>query len=79
VIAGAAAALLCTGTATAANIMPTHDTAATVMRHNSEARRSSYKPRTAGGRDPVRLSPDRGAVAGQLVPSPPSLGRLSFA
>jgi len=68
VIAGAAAALLSTGTATAANITPTHPLPARVIRHNPEIRRSEFKPRTGSGRDPVRLDPGRSVVAGQLVP-----------
>jgi len=77
VIAGAAAALLSTGTATAANITPTDVPAATVSHHNPAARHNTYKPRTGSGRDPVRLDPERGIVAGQLVPGKPSLGRVT--
>jgi hypothetical protein len=75
VIAGAAAALLSTGTATAANITPTDVPAATISHHNSAARHNTYKPRPGSGRDPVQLDPERGVVPGQLVPGRPSLGR----
>lgn len=77
VIAGAAAALLSTGTATAANITPTDIPAAAISHHNSASRHNSYKPRTGSGRDPVRLDPGRSIVAGQLVPRRPSLGRVA--
>ena len=77
VIAGAAAALLCTGTATAASIMPTEVPAAAVSHHSSAARHNIYKPRTGSGRDPVRPDPKRSPVAEQLVPGRRSLGRVT--
>jgi len=72
VIAGAAAALLSTGTATAANITPTHLPAATVSHHNH-----NNKLRTGSGRDPVRLGPRRSTVAGRIVPGGLSLDHLT--
>jgi hypothetical protein len=77
VIAGVAAALLGTGTATAANITPTDVPAAAVTHHNPAARHSTYKPRTGSGRDPVRTDPARRIAAGQLVPGRRSLGRVT--
>ena len=68
-IAGAAAALLSTGIATAANIMPTRSPAAIDIRQNPQIRRSDFKPRTGSGRDSVKLGPGRRVVAGQLVPA----------
>jgi hypothetical protein len=79
VIAGAAAALLSTGTATAANMTPTDFPAATVNHEIPQARHNStYKPRTGSGRDPVRLDPGRRAVAGRLIPGRPSLDRVTI-
>jgi len=72
VIAGAAAAMLSTGTATAANITPTHAPAVSVSHQTAQARHSNTKPRTGSGRDPVRLRPGSSVVAGQLVPGKPS-------
>lgn len=76
VIAGAAAALLSTGTATAANITPADVPAATVSHHSHAARHNIYKPRTGSGRDPVRPDPKRSIVSGQLVPGRRSPGRV---
>lgn len=77
VIAGAAAAMLCTGTATAANIMPTHVPPATAGYHNPDSRHHNPKPRPGSGRDPVRLDPGRSTVAGRVVPGRPSLGQVT--
>ena len=77
VIAGAAAALLCTGTATAASMMPTDVPAAAVSHHSPAARHTINKPRTGSGRDPVRLDPSRSIAAGQLVKGKRSLGRVT--
>jgi hypothetical protein len=77
VIAGAAAALLSTGTATAANITPTQKLAATFSHHNPEFRHSTSKPRTGGGRDAVWLGPGRSTVGGQLVPGRPLLDQVT--
>lgn len=73
VIAGTAAALLGTGTATAANMTPTQVPAASVSRHDHD----SSKPRTGSGRDAVLLGPGRSTVAGQLVPDRPSLHHVT--
>ena len=78
VITGAAAALLSTGTAAAANITPAHAPAAIPTHHNRDSSRYSYKPRTGSGRDPVRLDPARSTVAGRLVPGRPSLHRVTI-
>jgi hypothetical protein len=78
VIAGAAAALLSTGTAIAANLTPAYLPAATTLSHaNPDTRRNSDKPRTGSGREPVWLSPGRSTVPGLLVPSKPSLDQLA--
>ena len=53
VIAGFAAALLGTGTATAASMTPTHMPAAAVGRPNLEAHYTNSKPRTGSGRDQI--------------------------
>jgi len=73
VIAGAAVAMLCTGTAFAANMTSTPDPAAVVSHLNSASRHDPSKPRTGGGRDAVLLGPVRRATAGQLVPDRPVL------
>ena len=78
VIAGAAAAMLCTGTATAVSMMPTHEPAAMASGHDYQTRHHSFKPRTGGGRDPVDLGPGRSTVAGQLVPGRPSLDQMTI-
>ncbi len=78
VIAGAAAALLSTGTATAANITPADFPAATVHHEVPQTRHGISKPRTGSGRDPVRLDPGRRAVAGRLIPARPSPGRVTI-
>ena len=67
-IAGTAAAMLCTGLAIATSIMPTPSPAAIDIRHNPQIRRSDFKPRPGGGRDAVLLGPGRRVAAGQLVP-----------
>jgi hypothetical protein len=72
VIAGAAAGLLCTGTATAATMTPSHAPAATVNLHVLASDHNSSKPRTGGGRDPVQLGPGRSVVAGKIIPARPS-------
>jgi hypothetical protein len=73
VIAGAAVAMLCTGTAFAANMTSTPEPAAAVGHHNPESRHSPNKPRTGGGRDAVLLGTRRGVAAGRLVPGRPLL------
>jgi hypothetical protein len=77
VIAGAAAALLCTGTATAANMTPTYSPAA--VHNSSEFHRSDSKPRPGSGRDPVQHGPVRKNAPGLLVPSRPSLHHAATA
>jgi hypothetical protein len=77
VIAGAAVALLCTGTAFAANMTSTPEAGATVSHQNAESRHNSDKPRTGSGRDPVWLGPGRSVAAGQLVPGRPLLDKLT--
>jgi hypothetical protein len=76
VIAGAAAAFLSTGTATAANMTPTPPPAVRISHHSAASGRDSYKPRPGSGRDAVQLGPARAVVAGRLVPGRPSLERL---
>jgi hypothetical protein len=77
VIAGAAAGLLCTGTATAATMTPSHAPAATVNLHILGSDHNSSKPRTGGGRDAVQLGPGRGAVAGKIIPGRPSPAQVT--
>lgn len=72
VIAGAAAALLCTGTATAATMTASQGPAATANLHILASSHDSSKPRTGSGRDPVQLGPGRSAVAGKIIPGRPS-------
>jgi hypothetical protein len=79
VIAGAAVAMLCTGTAFAANMTSTPEPAAAVSHQHPESRHNPDKPRTGGGRDAVLLSPRRGVAAGQLVPGRPLLDQLAAA
>ena len=79
VIAGAAAALLSTGTAMTANMTPTEVPVGPASHDTAESCEISYKPRTGSGRDPVRHCPRRDAVAGLLVPVRPQLGQVSFA
>jgi len=75
VIAGAAVAMLCTGTAFAANMTSTNQPAATGGHQDAQSRHdNNNKPRTGGGRDAVLLGPSRRVVAGQLVPFRPLLG-----
>ncbi|HUC24322.1 MAG TPA: hypothetical protein VMA73_16555 [Streptosporangiaceae bacterium] len=69
VVAGIAAAMLCTGLAIATSVMPTRSPAAIDIRHNPQIRRSDFKPRPGGGRDAVLLGPGRRVAAGQLVPA----------
>jgi hypothetical protein len=69
VIVGAAVAMLCTGTAFAANMTSTPEPAAALRLMNSASRHDPSKPRTGGGRDAVLLGPARRvAAAGQLIP-----------
>src|ERR1700739_4520324 len=77
VIAGTAAAMLCTGLAIATSIMPSHSPAAIDIRHNPQIRRSDFKPRAGGGRDAVLLGPGRRVAAGQLVPGRPALDLMA--
>ena len=77
VMIGAAAALVCTGTATAATITPSHVPAATANLRILGSHRDSSKPRTGGGRDPVQLGRGSSAVAGKLVPGRPSPARIT--
>jgi hypothetical protein len=77
VIAGAAVAMLCTGTAFAANMTSTPEPAATVAHPNTESRHNPYKPRTGGGRDAVLLGPGRRVAAGRLVPGRPLLDQVT--
>ena len=72
VIAGAGVAMLCTGTAFAANMTSTPEPPSAVHM-SAAARHNPYKPRTGGGRDAVLLGPARRAAAGQLVPGRPLL------
>jgi hypothetical protein len=71
VIAGAAAALLCTGTATAATMTPSQAPGATANLYTLASRHNGSKPRTGSGRDPVQLGPGRSAVAGKIIPRRP--------
>ena len=73
VIAGAAAALLSTGTALAANALPTYEPPPAVIKHNHESAQKINKPRAGGGRLPVLLDHSRGAVAGRLIPGRPAM------
>jgi hypothetical protein len=73
VISGAAVAMLCTGTAFAANMTSTPEPAAAVSHMNAEARHNPDKPRTGGGRDAVLIDHVRRAAAGRLVPGRPLL------
>jgi hypothetical protein len=77
VIAGAAAGLLCTGTATAATMTPSHGPAATANLHILASDHNSSKPRTGGGRDPVQLGPGRSVVAGKIIPGRPSPAQVT--
>lgn len=79
VIAGAAVAMLCTGTAVAANMTSTPEPAAAIGHPIAEPRHHPDKPRTGGGRDAVLLSPRRGVTAGRLVPGRPLLDQLAVA
>ena len=79
VIAGAAVAMLCTGTAFAANMTSTPEPAAVVSHLNPASRHDPSKPRTGGGRDAVLLGPARRAAAGQLVPQRLALHQLAVA
>ncbi len=72
VIAGAAAALLCTATSTAATMTPSDGPAATANLHILMSSHYSSKPRTGGGRDPVQLGPGRSVVAGKIIPGRPA-------
>ena len=78
VIAGAAVAMMCTGTAFAANMTPTPVPAAAVSHDNPQCRHNCGKPRTGGSRDAVDLGPGRRPVAGQLVPARPSLAQATI-
>jgi len=77
VIAGAAVAMLCTGTAFAANMTSTNQPAATGGHQAQSRHDSNNKPRTGGGRDAVLLGPGRRVVAGQLVPGRPLLSPVA--
>jgi hypothetical protein len=77
VIAGAAAGLLCTGTATAATMTPSLAPAATVNLRILGSDHNSSKPRTGGGRDVVQLGPGRSAVAGKIIPGRPSPAQVT--
>jgi hypothetical protein len=77
VIAGVAAGLLCTGTATAATMTPSQGPAATASLHILASQHDSSKPRTGSGRDPVQLGPGRSAVAGKIIPGRPSPDHLT--
>jgi hypothetical protein len=79
VIAGAAVAMLCTGTAFAVNMTSTPEPAAALHQMNPASRHDPFKPRPGGGRDAVLLGPGRRAAAGQLVPSRPLLDPVSVA
>jgi hypothetical protein len=80
VIAGAAVAMLCTGTAFAANMTSTPEPAAALRQMNPPSRHDPFKPRTGGGRDAVLLGPARRvAAAGQLIPGRPVLDAVSVA
>jgi poly(3-hydroxybutyrate) depolymerase len=80
VIAGAAVAMLCTGTAFAANMTSTPEPAAALRLMNAASRHDPSKPRTGGGRDAVLLGPARRVVAaGQLVPGRVALDPVSVA
>jgi hypothetical protein len=80
VIAGAAVAMLCTGTAFAANMTSTPAPPAALKQMNPASRHDQSKPRTGGGRDAVLLGPARRAAAtGQLVPGRPVLDPVSAA
>jgi hypothetical protein len=78
VIAGAAAALLSTGTAMTANMTPTEMPAGPACHDTAESCEISYKPRTGSGRDPVRHSPRLGPIAGLVIPARPAMGQLAF-
>jgi poly(3-hydroxybutyrate) depolymerase len=73
VIAGAAVAMLCTGTSFAANMTSTPEPPPAVSHMDAASRHDPDKPRTGGGRDAVLLGPARRAAAGQLVPGRPML------
>jgi hypothetical protein len=77
VIAGAAAGLLCTGTATAATMTPSQGPAATANLRTLASQHDSCKPRTGSGRDAVQLGPGRSAVAGKIIPGRPSPDQLT--
>jgi len=80
VIAGVAVAMLCTGTAFAANMTSTPEPAAALREMNAASRHDPSKPRTGGGRDAVLLGPARRVVAaGQLVPGRVVLEPVSVA
>lgn len=79
VIAGTAVAMLCTGTAFAANMTSTPEPAAAVGHLSPGSHHNPDKPRTGGGRDAVLLSPRRNVAAGRLVPGRPLLDQLAVA
>ena len=80
VIVGAAVAMLCTGTAFAANMTSTPEPAAALRQMDAASRHDPSKPRTGGGRDAVLLGPARRVVAaGQLVPGRLALDPVSVA
>jgi hypothetical protein len=79
VIAGAAVAMLCTGTAFAANMTSTPVPAAALRQMNAASRHDQSKPRTGGGRDAVLLGPGRRVAAGQLIPGRAVLDPVSVA
>lgn len=76
VIAGLAAALVSTGTATAANMTPPPNPDVSINHTASESHRIGFQPRTGSGRDAVQLGPARTTVAGRLIPRRLMLGNL---
>jgi len=69
--------MLCTGTATAANMTPTYSPAG--VHNNSLFHRSDTKPRTGSGRDPVQHGPARKNAPSLLIPSRPHPGEVATA